>query len=264
MRASYEPTDLCALTRDLASNFRSAMERASLEFTVTCDAIDEPLYVDREMWEKIVLNLLSNALKFTLEGGVSLRLTRDGDRALLRVADTGVGMPKHELPRLFERFYRVEGVEGRTHEGTGIGLALVQELVRLHGGTIEADSELGRGTEFRVRIPFGTAHLPAERVRDERRSLTSGGAAQAFVQEALRWLHDDTPRRKSCARRQRGATIASPGRSARASCSRRTTRTCAGTSPACSRRTIPSKRSQTARLRSRPHGARAPLSCSRT
>jgi len=191
VRASYEPTDLCALTRDLASNFRSAMERAGLKFTVECEAFDEPSFVDRDMWEKIVLNLLSNALKFTLEGRVSLSLTRDGDRALLRVADTGVGMPKHELPRLFERFYRVEGVEGRTHEGTGIGLALVQELVRLHGGTIEADSDLGRGTEFRVRIPFGSAHLPAERVRSERRSVASGGAAQAFVQEALRWLHDD-------------------------------------------------------------------------
>ena len=191
VQASYEPTDLCTLTRDLASNFRSAMERAGLKFTVDCEPCDEPSFVDRDMWEKIVLNLLSNALKFTLEGGVSLSLTRDGERALLRVTDTGVGMPKHELPRLFERFYRVEGVEGRTHEGTGIGLALVQELVRLHGGTIEADSDLGRGTEFRVRIPFGTAHLPAERVRGERRSPARGGAAQAFVQEALRWLHDD-------------------------------------------------------------------------
>jgi len=81
VRASYEPTDLCALTRDLASNFRSAMERAGLKFTVECEAFDEPSFVDRDMWEKIVLNLLSNALKFTLEGRVSLSLTRDGDRA---------------------------------------------------------------------------------------------------------------------------------------------------------------------------------------
>jgi PAS domain S-box-containing protein len=191
VRASYEPTDLAALTRDLASNFRSAMERAGLEFTVECEKLDEPLFVDREMWEKIVLNLLSNALKFTLEGGVSLSLARDGGCAVLRVADTGVGMPKQELPHLFERFYRIEGVEGRTHEGTGIGLALVQELVRLHGGTIEAQSELGRGSEFRVRIPFGKSHLPADRVRGQRQSLPIGSATQAFVQEALRWLHDD-------------------------------------------------------------------------
>jgi PAS domain S-box-containing protein len=191
VRASYEPTDLCALTRDLASNFRSAMERAGLEFAVDCEELDEPLFVDREMWEKIVLNLLSNALKFTLEGRVSVSVARDGGCAVLRVADTGVGMPKHELPHLFERFYRIEGVEGRTHEGTGIGLALVQELVRLHGGTIDAESELARGTEFRVRIPFGSAHLPPERVRRQRWSAPSGSAAQAFVQEALRWLHDD-------------------------------------------------------------------------
>ena len=191
VRASYEPTDICALTRDLASNFRSAMERAGLEFTVDCETLDEPLYVDREMWEKIVLNLLSNALKFTLEGRVALSVARDADSLVLRVEDTGVGMPQHELPHLFERFYRIEGVEGRTHEGTGIGLALVQELVRLHGGTIEAESELGRGTEFRVRIPFGSAHLPPERVRRQRRSVPTGSAAQAFVQEALRWLKDD-------------------------------------------------------------------------
>ncbi|HUO67050.1 MAG TPA: ATP-binding protein, partial [Gammaproteobacteria bacterium] len=191
LRASYEPTDICALTRDLASNFRSAMERAGLAYTVEAETLDEPLFVDREMWEKIVLNLLSNALKFTLEGRVAVTLTREGGYAVLRVADTGVGMPKDELPHLFERFYRIEGVQGRTHEGTGIGLALVQELVRLHGGTIEAASELGRGTEFRVRIPFGTAHLPPERVRDQRRSAASGSAAQAFVQEALRWLDDD-------------------------------------------------------------------------
>ena len=193
VRASYEPTDVCALTRDLASNFRSAMERAGLAFTVDCETLDEPLFVDREMWEKIVLNLLSNALKFTLEGGVSLSLMRAGDRAVLRVADTGVGMPKHELPHLFERFYRIEGVEGRTHEGTGIGLALVQELVRLHGGTIEAQSELGRGTEFRVAVPFGNAHLPPERVRAKRATAPSGSSAHAFVQEALRWLHVDEP-----------------------------------------------------------------------
>jgi PAS domain S-box-containing protein len=191
VRASYEPTDVCALTRDLASNFRSAMERAGLAFTVDCETLDEPLFLDREMWEKIVLNLLSNALKFTLEGRVSLSLAREGDSAVLRVADTGVGMPQHELPHLFERFYRIEGVEGRTHEGTGIGLALVQELVRLHGGTIDAESELGRGTVFRVRIPFGKTHLPSERVRGQNRSAPSGSGAHAFVQEALRWLQDD-------------------------------------------------------------------------
>src|SRR6185436_5367298 len=102
-----------------------------------------------------------------------------------------VGVPEHELPRLFERFHRVEGAESRTHEGSGIGLALVQELVKLHRGSIEVQSELGRGTTFRVRIAFGTAHLPADRVRQSAPLASTAIAAQAYVQEALRWLPDE-------------------------------------------------------------------------
>ena len=190
VQASYESTDLAALTRDLASTFRSAMEKAELEFVVDCAALDEPVFVDREMWEKIVLNLLSNAFKFTLKGGVTVRLARDGAHALLEVVDTGVGVPAHELPRLFQRFYRVEGAQGRTHEGSGIGLALVQELIKQHGGTIAASSELERGTTFAVRIPFGTAHLPGERIKARQGPSSTAIGAQAFVQEALRWLQN--------------------------------------------------------------------------
>jgi len=188
MQASYEPTDLAGLTRDLASTFRSAMEMARLEFEVDCSPLDAPVYVDREMWEKIVLNLLSNALKFTLAGGVAVRLVRDDGHALLEVVDTGVGVPAYELPRLFERFYRVEGTAGRTHEGTGIGLSFVQELVKLHSGTIAVASEIGRGTTFRVRVPFGTEHIPRERIKATRESPSTVVGAQAFVQEAFRWL----------------------------------------------------------------------------
>ena len=188
VQASYEPTDLAQLTSDLASTFRSAMERAGLAFSVQCDELGEAVYVDREMWEKIVLNLLSNAFKFTLHGNVALRLQRVGMVAVLEIADTGVGVPSHELSRIFERFYRVEGTVGRTQEGSGIGLALVQELVKLHGGTICALSELGRGTTFRVSLPFGTGHLPAERIEAPRTLATTAAGAQAFVQEALRWI----------------------------------------------------------------------------
>jgi len=188
MSASYEPTELAALTRDLASNFQSAIERAHLKFSVECDSLDEPVYLDREMWEKIVLNLLSNAFKFTLTGSITVRLQREGGHAVLEVADTGVGIPSAELPRLFERFHRVERTQARTQEGSGIGLALVQELVKLHGGTIEAVSELGRGTTFRVRLPLGSAHLPPAQVRAPRTLTTTAIGAQVFVQEALRWL----------------------------------------------------------------------------
>jgi PAS domain S-box-containing protein len=187
VQVSYEPTDLAALTRDLASAFRSAMERAGLVLLVECDELEEPAYVDRDMWEKIVLNLLSNALKFTLEGKVTVRLRRQADSAVLEVADTGIGVPTQELPRLFERFHRVEGTAGRTQEGSGIGLALVQELVRLHGGTIEASSEPGVGTTFQVVMPLGSAHLPRERIKAPRSGASTALGPQAFVQEALRW-----------------------------------------------------------------------------
>ncbi|WP_067067306.1 ATP-binding protein [Roseateles chitosanitabidus] len=192
--ARYEATDLAALTRDLASTFRSAMERAGLDFVVDCPALPEPVFVDREMWEKVVLNLLSNAFKFTLRGAVTVRLRAQGHdprEAMLEVADTGTGIPPDELPRVFERFHRVAGAEGRSHEGSGIGLALVQELVKLHGGHIEAASVMGEGSLFRVRVPLGSAHLPAERIETARAAAqapASTTGARAYVEEALRWL----------------------------------------------------------------------------
>jgi PAS domain S-box-containing protein len=191
VQASYAPTDLCALTRDIASTFRSAMERAGLAFTVDCAPLGEPAAIDRDMWEKIVLNLLSNALKFTLAGGVTLRMRGQHGAAVLEVEDTGVGIPAAELPRLFERFHRVESTHGRTHEGSGIGLALVQELVKLHGGTIEATSALGEGSTFRVRIPLGVAHVPKEQLGTA--ASCGAGANSALVEEALRWLPDPEP-----------------------------------------------------------------------
>jgi PAS domain S-box-containing protein len=187
-QASYEPVDLAALTNDLASTFRSAMERAGLTFIVDCPDVGDPVHVDPEMWEKIVLNLLSNAFKFTLHGHVAVRLQRCENSAVLEVSDTGAGIPAHELPRLFERFHRVEGTQGRTQEGSGIGLALVQELVKLHGGTIQATSRPGIGTTFRVALPLGMAHLPRDRLKGPRSSASTAIGAQTFVQEALRWI----------------------------------------------------------------------------
>jgi PAS domain S-box-containing protein len=194
IQASYEPVDLAALTRDLASAFRSAIERAGLQLRVDCPTLEAQVYVDRDMWEKIVLNLLSNAFKFTFEGRIEVSLHVEGARreqVVLRVSDTGVGVAEQELPRLFERFHRIEGGRARTHEGSGIGLALVQELARLHGGFVRAESRLGAGTTFTVAIPAGSAHLPVDRI-GARASLppTSLGAAP-FVEEALRWLPED-------------------------------------------------------------------------
>jgi signal transduction histidine kinase len=191
IQAVYEPVDLAAVTADLASAFRSAVERAGLRLRVDCPPLPDATYVDRDMWEKIVLNLLSNALKFTFEGEVAVALRFAGDRVQLEVRDTGTGVPAEELPRIFERFHRVRGAHGRTHEGSGIGLALVQELVKLHGGAIHVASEVGRGTTFTVSIPAGRAHLPADRIGATRAPTPAAPGASPYVEEALRWLSDD-------------------------------------------------------------------------
>jgi len=192
VQASYQPTDLAAFTAELAANFRSAMDRAGLALSVECRPLPQPVHVDRDMWEKVVLNLLSNAFKFTFSGriGVHVGLSADGSRAELQVSDTGVGMPADELPRIFDRFRRVEGARGRSYEGSGIGLALVQELVKLHGGAIDVRSELGRGSTFTVGLPLGTAHLPAQRIGTERTRASASPRIQAYVAEALGWLQD--------------------------------------------------------------------------
>ena len=185
--AAFEPVDLAAVTTDLASGFRSAAERAGLRFTVDCPPLAEPVYVDRDMWEKIVLNLLSNALKFTSQGEIEVRLAAAADSVRLEVRDTGAGIPADELPRIFERFHRVRESRGRSLEGTGIGLSLVQDLVRLHGGTIDVASVPSEGTTFGVRVPTGAAHLPADQLRPGTHPAGAVGPA-AFVEEALRWL----------------------------------------------------------------------------
>ena len=189
--ARFEPVDLAALTAELASNFRSACERAGLDLLVDCPPLDAPVHVDRDMWEKIVLNLVSNAFKFTLQGSIAISLRAAGEDVALEVRDTGVGIPTDELPLVFERFHRTEVPRGRTHEGTGIGLALVQELVRLHGGTISVDSAPGQGTAFRVTMPRGTSHLAPDRIRLQP-DLTPVTRAEAYVAEALRWVPDPT------------------------------------------------------------------------
>ncbi len=187
-QASYQPTDLAAFTKDLASSFRSAMERAGLDFKVECLPLSQPVYVDQEMWEKVVLNLVSNAFKYTLRGSVTVRLSERGEGVELAVIDTGTGIPPEEVPRLFERFHRVPQSEGRTHEGTGIGLALVQELVKLHGGEVSAASTLAKGSTFTVSLRYGTAHLPQDRVRRERDRDPAALHTGAYLEEALRWL----------------------------------------------------------------------------
>jgi signal transduction histidine kinase/CheY-like chemotaxis protein len=188
LQATYEPTDLRAFTEELVSVFRSAVERAGMRLIVDCEPLSAAVYVDRDMWEKVVLNLLSNAFKFTLEGEIEVSLREEGEGIKLSVRDTGTGISEEQLPHIFERFHRIEGARARTHEGTGIGLALVQELVNLHGGTVGVESVYGQGTTFTIRIPLGTDHLPAERIGSPRSLASTALGADHFVGEAMKWI----------------------------------------------------------------------------
>lgn len=199
-RGRYEATDVAELTTRLATMFASAIEQADLDFRLETEDLPAPVHVDREMWTKILLNLLSNALKFTFGGSITIRVRPVEGGVELSVADTGEGIEPVELPQVFERFHRVDGARSRSHEGSGIGLALVAELAALHGGTVAVESEPGVGSTFSVRVPYGTSHLPADQV------VTAGTAvggvapepvADAVLAEALWWFdepgHDVPP-----------------------------------------------------------------------
>ncbi|WP_431478174.1 ATP-binding protein [Massilia eburnea] len=187
MHASYARVDLAALTRDLASGFRSVLESAGLTLAVDCEEIETGAWVDIALFEKIVLNLLSNAFKFTFEGGITVRLRQQGQSAVLSVSDTGVGISGQQQQRIFERFRRVEGARSRTHEGSGIGLALVRDLVELLHGRIELESTPGAGSTFSITLPLGHSHLRDDQLSDHADADTSE-IREAFRLEAQRWL----------------------------------------------------------------------------
>ena len=194
-RASFQQTDIGALTREVASTFHSLMAHGGLRLDVACETVTATAYVDQAMWEQIVLNLLSNAFKFTFAGSVSVALREIDGAFELRVSDTGTGIPATQLPHVFDRFRRIEGARSRSFEGSGIGLALVIELVRIHGGTIDVASEEGVGTTFVVRVPTGSAHLDPDRLSATKEFPPRHSQAMPFVEEARRWLTEPPPER---------------------------------------------------------------------
>ena len=185
--ARFEPTDLATLTAGLVGSLRSLVETAGLQLVVDCPPLDAEVYVDRAHWEKIVLNLVSNAFKFTFEGEIAVALRATKGQVELSVRDTGTGIPEADLPRVFERFHRVEGARGRSFEGTGIGLALVQGLVKQHGGSVRVESTPGRGSTFVVAIPQGRDHLPADRIAAPGTAAESSDTPTAYLLEAAHW-----------------------------------------------------------------------------
>ena len=190
VQACFEPTDISAFTEELASSFRLACERAGLQLQIDCSPFDQFIFLDKHMWEKIVFNLLSNAFKFTIKGQITVSIRQLPFAAELRVRDTGTGIVKEEIPRLFERFHRIENTQGRTHEGSGIGLALINELVKLHGGSILVNSKLGSGTTFIITIPLGSDHLPKDQVQTKGCGDKTAVKTTPILEEVLRWLPD--------------------------------------------------------------------------
>jgi CheY-like chemotaxis protein len=191
LRPTFEPTNLAELTAGLAGSFHSVIVSAGMRLVVDCPPTRAPAYVDRALWEKIVLNLVSNAFKFTLEGEIAVRLRERDGRVELSVSDTGTGIPEHEQARVFERFHRVEGARGRSFEGSGIGLALVREFAQLHGGTVRVESAVGRGTTFTVSLPAGSDHLPKDRIAEAAGPASGDAGATPFVLEASQWVPAD-------------------------------------------------------------------------
>ena len=188
IQAHYEPTDLAQYTADLASTFRSAIERAGLTLHLTLPEHPVPLFLDRDMWEKIIFNLLSNAFKFTFRGSIEVVLQEWDTDVQVQIRDTGVGIPASALPHIFARFHRVEGTKSRSIEGSGIGLALVQELVRLHEGNIAAASAEGQGTTFTITLPKGNAHLSQDLLHAGSEPAPTALEAAPYLQEMLGWL----------------------------------------------------------------------------
>ncbi len=154
LRATLEPTDIAELTRDLLQPFGAAAGRAGVTLDTRLDLGLGVVQLDPELWEKIVLNLVANAVKFTPEGSVDVRLGRMAGSIVLSVADTGVGIPEDEVDLVFDRFHRVHTSGARNIEGAGIGLSIVAEAVRAMDGTVAVTSHLGSGSTFEVTLPL--------------------------------------------------------------------------------------------------------------
>lgn len=164
MQPSFRPCDLGEFVSQIVESFRPYCEKKGL-YLVTQLSHCQPLYLDTEKFDKVLYNLLSNAMKFTPAGGrITVRVEPAGNYCLLQVKDTGIGIRTEQIPRLFERFQQAEGSANRAYEGSGLGLALVKELIELHKGKISVDSVYGEGSTFTVWLQIGTAHLPLEQV----------------------------------------------------------------------------------------------------
>ncbi|HEY0769063.1 MAG TPA: ATP-binding protein, partial [Sphingobacteriaceae bacterium] len=200
MEAKFTAVDIGEMTAELASNFRSAIEKAGMQLVVKSDSAGTLGIVDIEMWEKIILNLLSNAFKYSEQGTIEVLVESKENVVSVSVKDSGIGIPESELENIFQRFHRVQSARGRSQEGTGIGLAMVKELVKLHNGSIVVESKPGRGSKFTVTIPKAVNGDSSTW-----QSLRWNSSAQLYVEEATQWIAGNDSKTASTAEKNTSA-----------------------------------------------------------
>ncbi|MEO0646196.1 MAG: response regulator [Cyanobacteria bacterium J06650_10] len=177
MKPTFRPCDLATFTTEVVEAFQNYCERKEITLSTEIEACAS-VYLDMEKFDKVLYNLLSNAMKFTPSGkSITVRLKEVNGKARLQVQDEGIGIRADQIPHLFERFRQADGSANRHYEGTGLGLSLVQELTQLHGGEVSVQSEYGEGTTFTIEIPVGSGHLPADQVVEQSLASTKGRAA---------------------------------------------------------------------------------------
>ncbi|MBH8551363.1 response regulator [Nostocaceae cyanobacterium CENA357] len=177
MQPNFRPCDLVEVISQIVESFRPYCEKKELHLVTEMDECPK-VYLDMEKFDKVVYNLLSNAMKFTPERGtISIKLQSTENHCILQVQDTGIGIVKEQIPHLFERFRQAEGSENRSYEGSGLGLALVKELVELHGGKVTVESVYGEGTTFTLWLVIGNSHLPIQQVLETPVELNTSRAS---------------------------------------------------------------------------------------
>ncbi len=165
LRLHVEKTDINEHLRVIAASFSSLADQKGISFENNLSRKKIEAWFDPEKIEKIVYNLLSNAFKYTTSGGkISLTARFENDHLNMSIEDSGSGIPKDQVDKIFDRFFQVENAGVKTLKGTGIGLALVKELVELHYGNIDVKSRVGEGTKFRVRLPIARKYYKDDEV----------------------------------------------------------------------------------------------------
>lgn len=181
MKLKACPQNLVSVVKEITLSFHSLADRKRITFKIICDEDEIIAYIDKDKVDKIFSNFLSNAFKFTPEGGkVEIEIRPEphsfpplpkgeiqGGFVEISIRDTGIGIPKDQIDKIFDRFYQVDGSHTREHEGTGIGLSLTKELIDLHKGKIEVESEEGRGSTFKLFFLLGKNHLKPEEICEE-------------------------------------------------------------------------------------------------